>query len=428
MNILFYPLKSRANKSGLCKLMIRVTVGPKDKAEIPTDKKVDPKLWDVDKKKVSGKSANADMVNKYISFVENKLNQIELELQLKEQNYNAEIIKNLFTGEAVKKHTWFQIIDEHNALYKKKIGQKGFTESTLMKYENLKLKFTRYIKLRYRRSDLFISEIKIEFIENFWEFLITQGRDDSSQEFNKGLDEETACVIIAKVKKLGKIAFKKSGIILNPFDEFKCSFTKDRREPLTIEELQRIIDHKFHTKRLDKVRDRFVVGCLTGMANADIQSANTNMLSKDINGNWWIDRGRTKTGELCLIPLWQPVLDIIEKYKEDPDVLKTRALFPQMSLQKMNEYLAEIADLCGIDKKLTTHISRHTFANVYLNAGGDINILARILGHSTVNSTRKYGKHEKFTIANDAGKVMHNVFNAMKKNSNKGDNEIKIAN
>lgn len=421
MQILFYPLKSKLNKQGLAPLNLRITVGPGDVAEISTGKKVDPKLWDSVKKKVSGKSAQADVLNKYISFVNNKINQIEIDLQLKDVSYNAEIIKNLFTGDAVKKYTLLQIVDFHNVDYESKIGQKGYSQTTYNKYINLRGKFVRFISEKYKRSDLFVSELNFDFIDSFWNFLITKGMDDNKR-VSKGLDHETACVIIAKVKKLGKLAFRKAGIPINPFDEFKCSFDKPGKVPLTMDEVKIIMNKQFSTKRLDKIRDRFIVGCFTGMADADIQSVRHDMVTKDMQGNSWIDKGRTKTGELCLIPLWKPVLDIIEKYKDDKDVKEKNALFPQVSLQKMNEYLFEIAEICGIKKKLTTHIARHTFATFYLNSGGTLEGLARILGHSTTNSTRNYAKYEKTTIRREFNNVMKQVF------KDEDDNLLKMAN
>ena len=180
-----------------------------------------------------------------------------------------------------------------------------------------------------------------------------------------------------------------------------------------MEEVNKILHHDFKIPRLDRVRDRVIIGCFTGMADSDIQSCTANMITTGMNGEKWINRGRTKTGELCIVPLWQPVLDIIEKYKNDPELKDRNLIFPQISLQKMNVYLQEIADVCQITKHLTTHIFRHTFGDLYLNSGGSIENLARILGHASTKTTQGYARRNKKTITEESNKVKDNLFGYM---------------
>lgn len=415
MKVLFYIHTSKKNKKGEAPLKIRVTCGPSDKSEISTGKFVDPELWDVDKKRVSGKSATADIVNRYIVSSENKLNKIESDLQLNDTPFTAEIIKNMFFGNHIQRYGLLQVLDIHNDLFRQKIGQTGFSQSTLDKYTgSLRKKISHFIELKYKRKEIFMTELNLDFIESFWHFLTTTGKEVKGK-FVEPMDPESACGIIARVKKICKMGFRKQGIAINPLDDFKCSFSKDGKVPLTMDEVNTIMTTQFLTDRLDRVRDRFIVGCFTGLADSDIQSATFDMISTDINGKKWIDRGRTKTGELCIVPLWDPVLQIIEKYKLDPSVQSGNFLFPRISLQKMNEYLYQIAVICNIDKKLTTHVCRHTFADIYLNSGGSIDNLARILGHSNIRTTSGYAKRNKTTITKESDEVEGRIFGYLDK-------------
>jgi site-specific recombinase XerD len=112
-----------------------------------------------------------------------------------------------------------------------------------------------------------------------------------------------------------------------------------------------------------------------------------------IDGERWIKVNRTKTDTRSNIPLLLTALDIIDKYKDHPEVIIKGVLLPVLSNQKSNAYLKEIAELCGINKNLTTHLARHTFATtVTLTNGVPIESVSKMLGHSSIRSTQHYAK------------------------------------
>lgn len=417
MQILFYPHTSKANKKGLAPLKIRITITTKDKAEFASGKMVDSKLWDADKKRVTGKSEHADLINKYIIFTENKLLKIESDLEREEKDISAEIIVNIFKGCHEEKFGIMKVLDNHNKAFELKAStnQKGYTLTTLSKYIQLKEKLAYFLKTYKKREDMFMGELDINFIEDFWEFLTTKGKKTKEGVYAIPLGEETVHGIMGRLKKVARIGFRKQKIAINPFDDFSCSFTKVDKEPLTMEQVNLIQEHKFVSKRLDRVRDRLIVGCFTGLADSDIQKASPNMIISDIKGNKWLQINRTKTDELSMVPLWEPVLQIIDKYKDDPELKAMDRLFPQISNQKMNEYLQDIVELLDIKRPITTHIARHSFGNFYLNAGGTLEGLAKILGHATTNSTRIYARRNMTSIAVESNHVRDNIFKQIDK-------------
>ncbi|MCK5138016.1 MAG: site-specific integrase [Bacteroidales bacterium] len=120
----------------------------------------------------------------------------------------------------------------------------------------------------------------------------------------------------------------------------------------------------------------------------------------------WIKKKRRKTNKLSSIPLLGVPLGILSKYENDPECIRSGNLLPVLSNQKMNAYLKEIADLCGIEKKFTTHTARHTFATtVTLSNNISIEAVSEMLGHSSLNMTKKYARVVDDFLGREMGKI-----------------------
>ncbi|MFY7918741.1 MAG: site-specific integrase, partial [Chryseotalea sp.] len=159
------------------------------------------------------------------------------------------------------------------------------------------------------------------------------------------------------------------------------------------EELDSIIEKKFSIERLKQVRDIFIFCCYTGLAYADVQKLSRDEITTGIDGEKWIWTSRQKTDTATRIPLLPQALEIINRYKDEPSCLNKGRLLPVLSNQKMNGYLKEIADACGITKKMTFHTARHTFATtVTLSNGVPIETVSKMLGHRNLKTTQHYAK------------------------------------
>ena len=144
----------------------------------------------------------------------------------------------------------------------------------------------------------------------------------------------------------------------------------------------------------------------TGLAFIDVYNLRSEHISEDSNGNLWIVKAREKTSNLCNIPLLSIPKQILEKYRDNPYCLDKGALLPVPCNQKMNSYLKEIADLCGIKKNLTTHTARHSFASVIALANNvSLPNVAKMLGHSSTRMTQHYAKVLDQTILRDMQEV-----------------------
>ena len=164
------------------------------------------------------------------------------------------------------------------------------------------------------------------------------------------------------LKKITNLSLANEWISKDPFMGIKFHEKEVHREFLTWDELQTVINKKFELSRIDLVRDIFIFCAFTGLSFIDVKQLTSEHIVKDREGNYWIRKARQKTKNMCNIPLLDVPLAIIEKYKGYPLCEKRNVLLPVPCNQKMNSYLKEIADLCGIKKNLSTHSARHSFA------------------------------------------------------------------
>jgi integrase len=164
------------------------------------------------------------------------------------------------------------------------------------------------------------------------------------------------------------------------------------RPYLNEEELQKLMDFTSPFDRLNRVRDFFIFSCFTGLAYADVKKLKRSEIEINEAG-YWIKTKRQKTGGRANIPLLDVPIKIINKYVNIDMLQDKDPILPILSNQKMNAYIKEIADLCGITKILSYHVARHTFATtVTLTNGVPIESVSKMLGHKNINSTQHYAR------------------------------------
>jgi integrase len=129
-------------------------------------------------------------------------------------------------------------------------------------------------------------------------------------------------------------------------------------------------------------------------------------ITMGIDGEMWIETRREKTSNPVRVMVLPPAWEIIKRYSNNNcRIIKNRVL-PVLSNQKMNAYLKEIGDLCGIGKRLSTHLARHTFATtVTLQRGASIESVSKMLGHSNINTTQIYAKITNDKVSKDMLKL-----------------------
>lgn len=370
-------LKSRTDKNG--KSPITMTIGANgERAEFQTGKKIEPENWDNGKQQAKGKTTEAKLLNTYLSQLRNKVYLKEIELMQRGFLITARLLRDAVVDkvEALNEKTLFQVFSEHNEEQGKMIG-KGISKSThwLSEYTYRLLK--EHVEQKYKRSDLYLRELNIGFIQAFHTFLRT----------DKGMAQNSSTKHLKLLKKIINVAVANSYMTFNPFMTYKVE-----REPVEIdfldeEELRRIINFDTPLPRLERAKDMFLFGCFTGLSYIDIKTLAPEHFERDGAGRIWIKKRRVKTGVLSRIPLLPIAKMILDKYRDGEKLL------PIQDPADVNKYLKDIAILCNINKRITFHTSRHTFASTVTLANNiSLEVVSKMLGHTNTRMTTHYAK------------------------------------
>ena len=212
--------------------------------------------------------------------------------------------------------------------------------------------------------------------------------------------------LLCCLKNFMLYALRNEWIEKNPFQHYKMKPEHNRdKDHLTKAELETLINKPMPNERLERIRDVFTFCCLTGLAFTDADHLRPEHIGADANGTLWIHKPREKTAIMSRIPLLPYTIELLRKYESDKTCRERGRMLPIPSNNKMNAYLKEIATICNIDKTLTTHVARHTFACLAVEYGMPIDVLAKILGHSNTNMTRHYAKFSEQLIGREMQKI-----------------------
>ena len=257
-----------------------------------------------------------------------------------------------------------------------------------------------FMKWKYKANDIDVKQMKYEFIadDEFWLKSV------------RNCDHNTSIKYLSNFKKIVHICIKNGWLTRDPFVGFKLTKREVERPFLVEEELTRIINKEFVMPRLRQVRDIFIFCCYTGLAYADVEKLTREEITIGIDSEKWIWTSRQKTDSATRVPLLPPALEILDRYKDDPQCMNNGRLLPVLSNQKMNSYLKEISDACEITKKMTFHTARHTFATtVTLTNGVPIETVSKMLGHRNLKTTQHYAKILDLKVSEDM-KVLRSKF------------------
>lgn len=389
-SILIWANKAKSDVNGLIPLYARVTVMGK-RAEISLKKKVNPQKWDAKTGFMKGIGNEVRTINNHIHQVSEEIFRIYSELQKSSDYISAEEIKNKFTGVPDERRTLLQVFDDHNKDIERLIG-KDYVKATLTKYKTIRGKVAEYILHKYKKNDTYLDTLEYGFVTGFEKYL----------KIECNIDHNTAMAYIKRLKRIVSIAVNNHWLGLNPFAAFKCTTRKVEREELTEDEVKRLAEKTFTVKRLEEVRDCFLFSCYTGYAFIDASKLSLANIVVSKDGEMWVRTSRTKTEIAANVPLLPQAIDIVNKYKNHEECIYSGRILPMKSNQKMNAYLKEIADLCGISKNLTTHMARHTFATtITLGNGVPIESVSKMLGHTKITTTQIYARVREQKVSTD---------------------------
>jgi site-specific recombinase XerD len=381
ISILFYGSIARTTQNKLLPIYMRVTIN-RERFETSTHRYLESNNWSAAAGKAKGNTDEMRSINNYLDMLKQKAYNFQKELIQEGRPVNIENFKDKWLGKSDKPVMLIEIFQQHNDQVVELIG-KDFAPGTVERYKT-SLSHTRsFIEWKYKVSDIDIRKLNYEFISGyeFWLKSVRRCNHNSTMKY------------LANFKKIVILCLKNGWLSKDPFVGFKLSKKEVVREFLSKEEMQLILSKRFVSERIGQVRDIFLFSCYTGLSYADVKKLKRPEIITGVDGEKWVFTSRQKTNTASRIPLLSQALQIIEKYTDHPQCDAADRLLPVLSNQKMNAYLKEIADVCGITKQLTYHIARHTFATtVTFSNGVPIESVSKMLGHKNIRTTQHYAK------------------------------------
>nr|WP_315141915.1 site-specific integrase [uncultured Flavobacterium sp.] len=391
ITILFVISANKTNQKGLCPLNCRITLN-KERKQFTTGLFVNPNNWENKLQKVNSRDSNYKFINTQIEQIQIKINNIALVFQLQDKNCTLDNIYNRYIGVEIKKKEYvLSYYKQYLSKIQKLVGLE-IKDNTYNKFVYVGNHLEAFLKWKYKKADYPLEELSLQFLDDFDYYLKTE----------KKQEQITINKTIQRLRTPIKQAISEGYLDRDPFILHKSKTVRKTVIFLTTEELKTLEEAVLQQKRLSTIQDLFIFCCYTGLAYnemTNLEKQNIQIGFDDIN---WIQMKREKTQRQISIPILPKAQEIIEKYSTD-----SNRIFPPISNQKFNSYLKEISAITGIEKRLTHHIARKTFAStVLLYNDVPMEIVSELLGHSNMVITQEsYGKIVQKKVSDEMKKL-----------------------
>ena len=395
--ILFLARWELKKENGKVPLCARITIdGARVKFSLKAE--VSSNIWDPKSGRAKGQTKEALHLNRYLDSIKGQMIMYYHSLSEANEIVTALMVRDAFLGTNIKSNTLLTVFEEFNDRQEKLIGI-DIAQSTFNKYDLTYRRLKEFLKVKMRKNDILLCQVDRNFVMDFETWLKTEYK----------LDTNSSEKLMRIFKRITTMCFKNGQMPRDPFCDHKLKKVKKDRGYLTRTELEKIIDFKPDSKRLEKVRDIFLFCCFTGYDYSTTAALTDKELVMDDDGHEWIDTHRIKTGTPSKVKLLDIPLTILKKYELKRD---GNYLLPVMSNAKYNLYLKEIAAACGIEKRVTSHLARHTFATTVTYANGvSIESISKMLGHTKISTTQIYARIVDKTINDEMDKLAQKLGN-----------------
>lgn len=397
LNIRFYLRTNHVNKDGTCAIMVRITVNG-ERTVFSTKLSADPNSWDADTNSVKGKSKADKELNRTLEDMKSAIRSHYYELERYDALVTAEKVRNAFLGINIRTESLMQLFKEYVDECRSLLGISR-TKATVQKYDRCYRRVQEFLKAKYNLSDIPLVEIGHKFITDLECYLrtVSQCNENTTAKFL-----QTFKMIIIRARNNGYIK-------CDPFANYKIRLKRVDRGYLTEEELKVLRETPIPSKRVAQVRDVFLFACYTGLAYIDLKLLRAENIRTSFDGNQWIMTHRHKTDTAVNVPILDIPMELIERYRGQS---KKGYILPILSNQKMNQYLKDVAKACGIEKNITFHMARHTFATtVTLSQGVPIESVSKMLGHTQIKTTQIYARITNEKISRDMAALAEKMKN-----------------
>ncbi len=381
-SLIFYISRTKAKKNGEVPVLMKINING-NRVVMNLQRSINPNDWDSARARALGRTNEARIFNEYLETIRVKAHKKFTELLAYTDEVTPQMLRDAILG--VKSAKSKQIIDiwqDYVADLFKLIG-KEVTRATYQKHSRAMRYFEEFLKKKYQAPDVSIKSVNYQMIQQFSIFLKT----------DKECNHNTTIKFLQNLKTVTRLSIRSGWLLKDPFNGISLTLKEVDRPYLSHEEIERLIAFNSPFDRLNRVRDFFVFSCFTGLAYIDVSKLKRSEIEGNEESGFWIRTRRQKTGGRANIPLLDIPMSIINNYSRLELLRANDPILPILSNQKMNAYLKELADLCGIEKQLSFHVARHTFATtVTMMNGVPIETVSKMLGHKNLQSTQHYAR------------------------------------
>jgi site-specific recombinase XerD len=387
-SIKFYPRQEKITNQGLIPIYCRIMADKK--IELSTTKMIRKGEWNAKTQRVRSCNHDTASINAYLDAFQSKVLDAHTKMFIEKQPLTADALKAAIFGKVIKEKTLLDVVIEHNIAFEKRIGI-DYSYGSYKNYKTTKKYLEAFLEHQYKKKDISINDVNYSFCEHYFAFLITC-RPCKNNGANKH---------IQRLKKIVNYAYKMGYVQTNNLLSYSLKFNPFHQHKLTWEEIDKLQTLNLQNDALSKVLDIFLFQCFTGLAYSDVKKFSDQHLVTGVDGNLWISMSRTKTKKEFSVPILKPAQMILDKYSNLP-VGQDESIFPVLSNQKMNAYLKVVGEIAGLNKSLSCHVARHTFATtVTLQEGVPLETVSKLLGHSKIATTQIYSVVTQLKIMRD---------------------------
>jgi len=379
--------KEEKNGDAIYPIVGKIIIG-KSIAQFSSKLKVEERLWNVKSGRATGKSHAATKLNREINKINLLIHSHYSEILKRTGKVTALEVKNAFQGIASTQKTLLVLFEEIMQDFYSRIGIDR-AKSSYLQYVNTQKHLQRFLKEKYNLRDIPLSQLDLPFVESF----------DFYLRIERKLKPVSVNGVIIQLLSAAKVAVHRNYISRPPFFGYKLERPAFQIRSLSKEEFERIVSTVIQSAELGFVRDMFVFASFTGISFIDLKNLTWKEIIVEEDRSHWISKSRQKTGIPFNVKLLNIPVQIMERYR---GLAKENFVFDVPYLQKINTALKEVAKLCKIDRVLSFHLSRHTFASqVCLSQGVPIESVSRMLGHTDIATTQRYAHVNMEKIGND---------------------------
>ena len=379
--VLFYLKRNAPKKSGLIPVMCRITVNGKI-AQFSCKLDVEEKSWNVKSGRVSGRSIVAQEANRMLDKIRVGINRVYQQISDRDNYVTAEKVRNAYLGLGMNHETQVGKLKSLRSYWKYCVVYKHLAE---------------FVEKRYKVSDIALKELTPAFITDFELFLRVE----------KNHCNNTVWSYMMPFRKIIYMAVNNGLLQRDPFFAYSITKEETKRGFLTKEEITLLINGTFKKKSYELIRDLFIFCIFTGLSWTDMANLTEANLQTSFDGHLWLNTNRQKTGVETNIRLLDVAKHIIEKYD---GMDKGDKLLPVPCYDNCKNSIKVIAKKCGIEKNVTWHMSRHTYATtVCLSNDVPIETLSKMLGHRSIRTTQIYAKITAEKVSRDMEKLAQRI-------------------